>query len=69
MGQYLARDDPPPGRYKFWVENNTARTQDATPFVVRLTRECEVEEKEFDDCEEYEEVTVFELDMDDIRDI
>lgn len=65
----LRRDDPPPGRYRFWVENNTARTQEPTPFVVRLTREGELEEKSFSDCEEYEEVNVFELDMDDIRDV
>ena len=63
------RDDPPPGRYKFWVENNTSRTQEATPFTVRLTKEGELEEKSYDDCEEYEEITVFEVDMDDIRDI
>jgi len=63
------RDDPPPGKYKFWVENNAVRTVGLTPFAVRLTREGEVEEKTFDDCVEYEEITVFELDMDDIRDI
>jgi|EP01043_Picozoa_sp_COSAG02_P035245 hypothetical protein len=63
------RDDPPPGSYKFWVENNAVRTQEPTPFVVRLTREGEVEEKSFDDCAEYEEITAFVVDMDDIRDI
>ena len=35
----LVFDDPPPGKYKIWVENMTARVEGATPFTVRLTRE------------------------------
>ena len=54
-------DDPPPGHYRIWVENNTSRNDGPTPFSVRLTKDGEAEDKTFEDCEEMEEVECFEL--------
>lgn len=54
-------DKPPAGHYRIWVENNTSRNDEPTPFSVRLTKDGDSEDKSFDDCEEMEEVECFEL--------
>ncbi len=50
---------PPPGIYRIWVENNTARNDGPTPFVVRLTMDGKSQEKEFPDVRKLESVDVF----------
>lgn len=50
---------PPAGKYRIWVENNTARNDGPTPFVVRLTMDGTSQDKEFHDVREMESVDVF----------
>lgn len=57
-------DNPPPGTYRFWVENNTVREDSDTPFTVRLTKDGVAEDKHFDDLDEYDEQLVFEFEID-----
>jgi hypothetical protein len=57
-------DEPvPPGKYRFWVANNSVREDAETPFTVRLTKDGKAEDKHFDDLAEYEEKTVFEFEI------
>lgn len=53
-------EHPPKGKYRLWVENNTARNDGSTPFQVRLTKDGKAQDKKFDDIEEYEEIDIFE---------
>ena len=55
--------NPPPGHYKFWVENNQERDDQPTPFTVRLLKNGQVEEKTFTDLEEFDEQSCFEFDL------
>ena len=57
------QDDPPKGHYKFWIENNEHRVDAETPYSVRLTKDGKSEDKHFDDLEEYDEATAFEVDI------
>jgi tetratricopeptide (TPR) repeat protein len=61
--------EPPPGRYRIWVENNQDRTVGSpTPFIVRVVRGAEVEERSFADLKEYDEQDCFEFDLASIPD-
>ena len=56
--------EPPPGKYRIWVENNQDRTVGTpTPFIVRLVRGAEVEERSFADLKEYDEQECFAFDL------
>ena len=55
--------NPPPGHYKFWVENNQERDDQPTPFTVRLLKNGQVEEKTFTDLEEFDEQICFDFDL------
>ena len=59
----VAQDHPPTGHYKFWVENNEHRVDGETPYSVRLTKDGSSEDKHFEDLEEYDEATAFEIDV------
>lgn len=52
-------EPPPAGKYRIWVENNTARNDGPTPFVVRLTMDGHSQEKQFPDVRELESIDVF----------
>jgi hypothetical protein len=56
-------DRPPPGKYKFWIENKTVREDSATPFTVRLTKDGKAEDKHFEDLPKYETQTAFEFEI------
>lgn len=52
------------GHYRLWVENNEVRNHGPTPFSVRVTTiDGTVEDRHFDDCQEFEEVVCFEWDV------
>ena len=56
--------DPPPGKYVIWVENNRDRTDGSPcPFTVRLSRGDKIEDKSFDNLQEYEEQPCFEFEL------
>eukprot|EP01043_Picozoa_sp_COSAG02_P020359 COSAG02_NODE_1003_length_15280_cov_57.673803_5_plen_291_part_00 len=61
--------EPPPGRYRMWVENNQDRTVGTpTPYIVRLVCGDKVEERSFADLKEYDEQDCFEFDLSSMAD-
>lgn len=60
-------DNPPPGKYKFYVQKRTTRKDPDEPrnpgFTVRLTKDAKAQDKDFDDLADYETQTVFEFEL------
>ena len=56
--------NPPKGHYRFWVEAvDMDRSDGATPFSVRMTKNGKSTDKDFPDIEEDDELNVFEFDL------
>ena len=56
--------NPPKGHYRFWVEAvDMDRSDGATPFSVRMTKNGKSTDKDFADIEEDDELNIFEFDL------